>query len=308
LNTFDKGLARWPFRKIAVIYIIVVILALAVCAAAVIGVYRDRLVFAWQYSRLSEAAEQGTPAEVQGKMDALAASPNVVDVLVLGDDNSVAASSKNSPFARGALDLHWAGSSRDFLVSDGDSDAVFQYVSGDAWMVSSIFGWDAGDARKAFQNERVFERGYNTKTLYLVSVIMEQASGQKIYVISEPAAAAGGTQTLKVTGAVAALLFMGYWVLLALWAWKSASQAGLSGLLWGIVVLLTNLAGVLVYQIYRHAGATCPVCGAAQNRANRYCSSCGQALGAACPHCGARLDVRDRYCPGCGAAVPSEEE
>ena len=55
LNRLEIILSGWNFKKIAVWYLILAVVAGLICAAAVGYIYRERLNFAWQYSRLEEA-------------------------------------------------------------------------------------------------------------------------------------------------------------------------------------------------------------------------------------------------------------
>ncbi len=60
----------------------------------------------------------------------------------------------------------------------------------------------------------------------------------------------------------------------------------------------------------------CPSCGAPNDDAARFCSSCGTRLARTCPACGASVELRARFCPECGTRLgddapappaPSEE-
>ena len=79
-----------------------------------------------------------------------------------------------------------------------------------------------------------------------------------------------------------------------------ATKAKLYPLFWGIIVLLTNVAGVIVYQLYKRGNVTCPACGASQSKSHLYCVFCGSKLGESCQNCGSPVGKGDAYCPHCG--------
>lgn len=309
MSRFEDGLSRWNFKKIAKVYIIVLVIAIIGCCAVAGYVYRDRISFALQYSRVSDAIEKADSSSVQSELDKLASSSSdVVDILMLDSDNQVVYSAKGSEFSRGQLNLTKAGDDKDYLVSEADSGVVFKYVNGDEFLLDSVFNTDFGEVEHEYRDSSFYESGSADMTVYMLSFLDARGAGDKIYIISSPTTVAGGAVTLKVIAAVVVLLFMVYWVLLALWAYSNASKSKLNGFLWGIVVLLTNIAGVLVYEIYKHANATCPACGASQSRLHLYCTNCGQKLGRTCEVCGAQIGRKDLHCSRCGTPVAQESD
>lgn len=60
------------------------------------------------------------------------------------------------------------------------------------------------------------------------------------------------------------LLFMVCLIIVALWVYQNALKSKLSAPAWGIITLFTNIAGVLVYLIYKHINDVCGYCGAVQ--------------------------------------------
>ena len=304
MEKFDNKISAWNFKKIAKTYLIALLVAVIACAAAAGVVFKDRLSFAWQYGRVEDAAESNDTAKLKTEIDKLAAaSGDVVDILILDDSNNVSYSAKNSPFSKGSFALQKAGDDRDYLVSKTDDSVVFKYVKGDEFMLNSVFTHDYGEIRDEYDDESFFETGHAARTVYMLSFIGDRHSGSKVYIISSPTTVPGGAVTVRAIETVGMLLFMAYWVLLALWAYQNALKAKLSAPLWGIVVLLTNLAGVLVLVLYKRANASCPTCGASQSRDHLYCTSCGTKLGDTCPSCGAQIGKNDDYCPNCGKSM-----
>lgn len=81
--------------------------------------------------------------------------------------------------------------------------------------------------------------------------------------------------------------------------YKDASKCRLSPLYWGLIGLLTNLVGLIVYKIYKRGMALCPSCGTA----HLYCSACGTQLGTRCENCGCKVGAKDSFCHHCGNKI-----
>ena len=94
--------------------------------------------------------------------------------------------------------------------------------------------------------------------------------------------------------------FMIYWVLLALYIYQNALKSKLNPYLWGGITLITNIAGVIIYIIYKQNQKTCFKCGASQDKSHIYCTYCGTKLNETCSKCGSVINSNDKYCAKCG--------
>ncbi len=298
MNMLEQALSKWNFKKIAVGYLILAFVAGLACAGMVGGIYRERLNFAWQYSRLDEAKDETALKTAVDKT--AAASADVVDVLIVDGDDQVTYSAKNSEFASGALELVKAGDEKKYLLSAEHSDAVFQYVKSEEFMLNSIINKDFGKIRSDYDDDSAFDSGLAQKTIYMLSRVKNSGSDSKVYVITVPTTVPGGMTAIKASAALAMLFFSIYWVLIALWIYRDAAKCRLSPLYWGLIGLFTNLIGLIVYMIYKRSMAICAVCGAAQSADHLYCSVCGTQLGIRCAGCGCKVGPKDHFCHHCG--------
>lgn len=302
MNKIERIISKWNFKKIAIIYIASAFIVGIGCTAAVGIIFKERISFAWQYASVSELAEEKNPPGLQEKIDKLASSASdVVDVLVLDNENQVLYSAKNSRFARGPFNLSKSSEDNHYLVSDIDSNIVFKYVKGDEFMFTSVFHDDLAKIIDEYDSGSFFEYGFSNKTVYMISYLGEKDSGNKIYIINNPTSVTGGMFILKITASAAMFFFMLYWVLLAVWVWQDAAKAKLYPLFWGVIVLFTNIAGVMIYHFYKHGNVTCPNCSASNNNHYLYCPDCGTKLGGVCEKCGHHVSKKQTYCPYCGA-------
>ena len=301
MNRLEAILSKWNFKKIALWYLIVAIIAGLCCAGAVGYIYRGRLSFAWQYSRLEGAKDEAAlKTAVQKTADA---SADVVDVLIVNGNGQVTYSAKNSEFSGGTLALAKAGGEKKYLLSDAHPDAVFQYVKNDEFMLQSIISKDFGKIRSDYDDDSAFDGALSGKTIYMLGRVNAHGSGSTVYVITVPTDVPGGMAALKVSAALAMLLFCVYWVLIALWMYKDAAKCRLTPLYWGLIGLFTNIVGLIVYKIYKRSMAICPACGTAQSAAHLYCSACGTQMAVCCTHCGGKVGAKDSFCHHCGERI-----
>ena len=301
MNGLEKCLSKWNFKKIAVWYLVLAVIAGLCCAGTVGYLYRERLNFAWQYSHLEEAKDDtALKTAAQKTADA---SGDVVDVLILDGNHQVTYSAKNSEFSSGTLELTKAGSEKKYLISDAHPDAAFQYVKSEEFMLNSIINKDFGKIRSDYDDDSAFDSTLSDKTIYMLGRVNVHHSDSKVYVITVPTSVPGGMTALKATAALAMLFFCVYWVLIALWLYKDAAKCRLSPLYWGLIGLFTNIIGLIVYKIYRRSMAICPTCGATQNTEHLYCSLCGAQLGTRCESCGCKVGAKDSFCHRCGNKI-----
>ena len=301
MNRLEKMLSKWNFKKIAVWYLVLAVVAGLICGGTVGYLYRQRLKFAWQYARLEEAKTQEALRTAADKT--AAASEDVVDILVVDENQQVLYSAKDSKFAAGPLTLTKVGDAKKYLASADYPDAVFLQVKGDEFMLNSIVSDDFGKIRSEYDDESAFENGLSAKTVYMLNRVQARKAGGTAYVITRPTSVPGGETALKVTAALAMLLVCVYWVLVALWMYRDAARCKLSPLYWGLIGLFTNLIGLIVYKIYKHSATLCPACGAAQSAGHLYCSFCGAQLGARCANCGGKVGAKDSFCHHCGNKI-----
>lgn len=300
MSGFNSFIEKRNFKKIFIIYII----AAVICAAACLGVtgyiFKDKINLAIQYEKTSESFKKSSTAEKEQSIDKLAASSDdICDILILDNNNNIIYSAKNSPFASGStFELRKTDGSR-FLQSQ-NADAVFRFVKKDEFMLSAVFADNFKELYDEYDEDSFYLDNFLDKKLYMISLLGKNGDNTKAYVISNPQTVRGGILSLKITAGIIMLLFMIYWIIIALWIYQNARKSKLSAPVWGILTLFTNLAGVLVYLIFKHTNSICTSCGAVQSKNNIFCTFCGNKIGKTCAKCGHSLKLSDRYCPICG--------
>ncbi len=301
MNRFENILKKFNFKKIFIWYIITALIAGLICAGTVCYFFRERLNFAFRYSRIEEAESAEKLESAVSKT--AAASADVIDVIVTDENGKVLFSAKKSSFSNGTLKFAKTDREKDYLVSETHPNAVFRYVKSEEFMLNSIINKDFGKIRSDYDEESVFEENINAKTIYMLNRINMRKLGSSVYVITVPTSVPGGETVLKLSAATAVLFFCVYWVLVALWMYKDALKCKLPPLYWGLIGLFTNVVGLVIYKIYKRGMSVCISCGAAQSSDCLYCSYCGTQLGMRCEKCGSKITPRNNYCSNCGNKI-----
>jgi|GEM_PF-5783789 len=109
------------------------------------------------------------------------------------------------------------------------------------------------------------------------------------------------------------LLLTLLWFVIVVWVYKDAENNGMSGLLWGLLVLVGNIVGLLVYLIFRSMTSTgalqpspaphCPNCHRPVQYDFNVCPNCGTDLNKQCPNCQKNVEANWNVCPYCGTNV-----
>ncbi len=105
-----------------------------------------------------------------------------------------------------------------------------------------------------------------------------------------------------------AILILAYWLLLPVWVFLDARRKKTPPLPWALLVLVTNIVGLIVYWIVQNqtgkasviAGPVCPACGKPVQEEHPYCPWCATPLHRSCTACGKPLERGWVACPWCG--------
>ena len=309
MNKVNKIIEKFNFKKIFAVYLIFAVLAGILCGGAVGYIYKDKLRFAFEYERLSARLRNNAldMESVKSELDELSqSSPDIVDILILDNENNVLYSAKNTNLAWGdKFEVKRNNGGGNFLVSDDNSNAVFHLVKKDEFMLSSLLSGDFAKIYDEYEDDNFYFYNFENKKIYLLSFIRE--GSDKIYIIGDMTPVKYGEISVKSAAAAAMLLFMIYWIIIALWVYQNALRSRLSAPLWGIIVLFTNIAGVFVYMVYKRMNNTCAYCGAVMPRENMYCGNCGKKMVQSCRECGGSVRNEDRYCGKCGHEIEKAE-
>jgi RNA polymerase subunit RPABC4/transcription elongation factor Spt4 len=302
---------RINFRKIVALYIIFFLAALFLSVGLLGYAYRNKLLFAYNYSRVSDKIEDGQlgVAAVKSDLRKLAdESADIVDILILDDHNRITFSAKESEFSdAGTFSLTRAeeGDYR-FLSYLKDPKVTFRLVKKEDLVLSTILLNREKQLQYNYRDISFYEDNISARKLYLLSYTVDKTTGDKIYYISDIRPVRKGPLYLNIVTAVLVFFLMLYWVLIALWVYRDAYKSRLNSLLWGMIALCTNIAGLLIYLVYKQNNQTCRHCQAIISKGYIYCTRCGAKLSKTCNHCNAFINKDDSFCGHCGERLTQE--
>ncbi len=305
MNKITEKIAGWNFKRIAVGYLMTLLIAGICCIAAAGVVFRKQIAFAWEYAKFCSVSEKGDMPSLETRANLLSSSSDVVNVLILDKENTVLYSADDLIMAGNKFTLIPLMDQKGYFT-DSDANVVYRSVDKKEFLLSSLLNEDPKRFRDEYEEDSFYKENFSDQKVILLNYINGK-DGNKIYLLTEPSGVYGGKQLLKGIACLAIFLFMIYWVLLALYVFQKAGKAGLDPFLWGILVLLTNLAGFLAYLFCMRESKICPECGRAQSKENAFCIQCGVRLSKSCPKCGASVGTGDRFCRHCGTNLLSDQ-
>ena len=97
--------------------------------------------------------------------------------------------------------------------------------------------------------------------------------------------------------------FLLYWMLMPVWVFVDAAKRDNHPALWGVLTLVTNIIGLIVYLVVRPEKPTCKTCGESMSQAFVVCPLCGTRNKAQCCSCGKVIEEHWVFCPYCGQEV-----
>ena len=104
------------------------------------------------------------------------------------------------------------------------------------------------------------------------------------------------------------LILFVFWLLVTIWVYNDAEKRNMSGMLWGLLVFVGNIIGLLIYLIVRSGSTTlaappqkkCPSCSQSVRDDFKLCPHCGVSLSSDCSNCQKKIESDWKVCPYCG--------
>ena len=102
------------------------------------------------------------------------------------------------------------------------------------------------------------------------------------------------------------------WICVIVWVYRDAERRGMNGILWGLLVFIGNIIGLLIYLIVRSDNlpkesepppqyVKCSGCSTPVSQKYAFCPHCGASMaGPVCPDCGKTVEKEWQACPYCG--------
>lgn len=97
--------------------------------------------------------------------------------------------------------------------------------------------------------------------------------------------------------------FIFFWLILPIWTFIDAKKKNYKPALWGILTLLTNVIGLIIYILTRREISTCHSCGEILDDRHIFCPYCGTPNRNICIACNKIIENGWAVCPYCGHKI-----
>lgn len=303
MKKLDRFIERINFKKVTKVYLILSAVLLVICLMGVAYFFRGKIIFTMAYFKVHNQVERnGISDSIKPQLDKLANySSDIKDILLLDKENNIVYKAKNSDIGEnGKLTLTLNKHNRKFLQDANNPDIFYRVVRPERLILSKESIKKPREVEEEYNDEYFYSTNFNAKKVYLLNYLVDKRNGMKVFIISDIKAMPYAEQLLEAIGGLLSIIFFVYWVLLALWVYKDASRRYLNATLWGLLVLVTNIVGLIVYLLFKQNNQTCYKCGALQSRSDVFCSICGAKINKSCEKCGNIVAKDDKYCSKCG--------
>ena len=299
---------RNNFRPVLRCYIIVSVILVVIAAALTAFTFRNEISFACQTERFTERFERNkADASAPALREMAENNLNILNIAVIGPDNSIKAKANNKLLPDGFLQFVRLEKNRWQL--EGQPGVSFGALSDGSvrrWLYTMLDLKSGGKWAYRGGNRRGrFEGGFYMldNVDHYDCLIESNKRGEHLLVIFDWQPVAGAKPVLMF-GAIATLfIIMSGWLLIAFWVYRDASQRRSMGVVWGLAALFTNIFGLIGYLVFRGFRRSCANCLTLQNRNHVFCSYCGNKMAEICGNCRQVLDGKDLYCPHCGCKL-----
>lgn len=306
MNKFEYFIEKINFKKATSTYLIISGILLILCLSGIAYVARDKITMVANYQRVAESIKkEGITDPLKNQLKNLAASSkDINNVIILDKDNTILFKANNNLIDdKEKLQLAPYGMRSGYLQDRDNPNMLFKVVKPENMILNKDYIQKEQEVSRSIEDELSSETDFNSKQVLLLNYLIDRSTQNKVLMIRTANPIPNAETLLGLTGAILGLILAFYWIGLALWVYKDAGRKKLNASLWGLLILITNLVGLIVYLIYNQSNLTCHKCGSLQNKGNLFCSFCGTEINKACPYCKALISKGDIYCGRCGNKI-----
>lgn len=306
MSRLDMFISKINFKKSVRVYIILSVLLIVVSISSLVFISREKIYMALDYNYISDTfRKQGIDDNLKLQLQQFASSSSdIKNILILDKDDNVIFKINNSLVGSNVnLQFTPYPSRRNYLQDNLNKGILYKITKEENIILDRDYIDSDRRIRDSIDGELFYEKDFVHQDVYLLNYIIQRSTGSKLFVIRDVSPIPYAEGLLKLTGAIIGLIYIVYWIGLALWVYKDANKRISNPALWGFIVLLTNLAGLIVYIMYKQSSRICFDCGALQSRENIYCVKCGIKINETCSCCNMVFKKDDIYCSKCGSKL-----
>jgi|GEM_PF-3447336 len=306
MNKLDEFITKLNFKKTVRYYIAFSIILLIACISAVAYMSRDKIFMALDYVKISDSfKKEGVSDNLKSYINELASdSRDVNNIIILDKNNNVVYKVNNNVINDETnLQLQPYIYEKSYLEDNINKNIMYKIVPEENMILNSDYIRNNQEIAASINKDFFYERDINSKQVLLLNYLVDSSTGNKVFILRTASPIPHAERLLEITGTSLGIIAALYWVGLALWVYKDAMKKKVNPSLWGIIVLLTNLVGLIVYIMLKQSSRICYECGTMQSKENIFCTECGVELNNQCKECDNIIVKSDNYCSRCGTKL-----
>jgi RNA polymerase subunit RPABC4/transcription elongation factor Spt4 len=299
----DDFIAHFNFKKAVKIYVILSIILIVICVSVIAFVTRDKIYMAIDYQRVNHTfMKQGISDKLKTELNKLSQdSKDVVNAIILDKDNNVIYKINNSIIGENnRLQMTPYGGNIRYIQDNINKDIIYKIVPETNVILNKDYIAKHQKEISDINEDFPYEDFSSAPSIRLLNYITNRDTKDKIFIIRTVSPIPYAEELLHAVGVVFLLIFMTYWIGLSLWVYKDADKKHINSAIWALLVLITNLVGLIIYTMYKQNSKVCYKCGALQDKENVFCSICGTKINETCKECGNLVFEDENYCSKCG--------
>jgi len=303
MRKFEEFLNKINFKKVAKVYVLVSILLLLFCAAAIGFVTRDKIKLALDYEKASDAfKDNGFGDKLKPKLGKLTAdSKDILNCIVVDKDNNIIYKANDNLIKNHKkFILTPEESNRKELKDNINKDVVYRVTKEENIIFNLNYLKNHERILFDIDEELYFEKDLANEEVNELNYLVNRETKEKLFLIRAVTPIKDAEILIKAIGVIVGFIFIIYWLGVTLWVYRDADRRKSNSALWGLLALLTNIVGLIIYTMYKETNKLCHKCGAIQDKSDGYCSECGTQINERCKECNSIIYKNQKYCSGCG--------
>lgn len=265
----NKLIEQINFKKVVIIYLILLTLTLSLMTIFLGNIYQDKLKTLYDYHKLTETLEKNKKENrVKEKINQFSKNKkDIIDIAIVKNDHITYTTShfyQNELTSLYNTSRYYKDSNQNIYQLDTKKEFIL-----DLFNIQKESNLD-------YYNE--FQISANNDNHYILHYLKNDTNTEKIIIVSKINPIKNSHQYLKITLSILMLFFMLYLIIVALMIYQHAKKLKLNAQFWGIITLFTNFIGVVFYLIFIKNRRMCKKCHTNISIHDKYCKGCGEKL------------------------------
>lgn len=303
MDWLNKSLSNVNFKKLTKYYLITLVLVAIVSMGTIFYISKDKIIVAANYNNIIRSFKhKGFDNTLKEEMNKLGSSSNdIVNIICLDkDDNIIYKYNKNLVLENNKFSFSQYDNMKRYLKDNINNNVIYKVVREENFILNADYIRNHEKIFNEIDDELFYEKDFSLQNIYLLNYEVNKDTKEKFLIIRNAVPILYAKPTLEIISGILSIAFIIYWIGFALWVYKDALERRNNPALWGILTLITNLIGGIIYVMYKFNNKVCFKCGSLQNKDNIFCSVCGTQINDKCNSCGSPTEKGNTFCGRCG--------